>query len=175
MNSGHGAQTGTVVLLSLARHMRKEYLPDRSFQQIQSDQPYTSNSKTPPSYMPCWPGAFHEDYDAIRLMNTFGEYDGDRVPVMTILCWSPYIRVGCSRSMRRLRLYNENKQDRQEDSSGICQWLAEVHAERVPSFVDVWPRLSGERLNRRRGEGRRNIGRPRVSRYIPYGCAQCRT
>ena len=37
----------------LARHMRKEYLPDRSFQQVQ-EAPYTSRHTRHRRRMPCW-------------------------------------------------------------------------------------------------------------------------
>ena len=51
----------------LARHMRKEYLPDRSFQQVQEAiAVHFKTYKTPPSYA-VLAQTFHEDYDAIEL------------------------------------------------------------------------------------------------------------
>ena len=59
----------------LARHMRKEYLPDRSFQQVQEAiAVHFKTYKTPPSYA-VLAQTFHEDYDAIELIDTFREYD----------------------------------------------------------------------------------------------------
>ena len=68
----------------LARHMRKEYLPDRSFQQVQEAiAVHFKTYKTPPSYA-VLAQTFHEDYDAIELIDTFREYDeGQSAEVMT--------------------------------------------------------------------------------------------
>ncbi|MGG6545919.1 UNVERIFIED_CONTAM: hypothetical protein NY100_10970, partial [Prevotella sp. 15_C9] len=58
----------------LARHMRKEYLPDRSFQRVQeSIAAHYRTYKTPPSYA-VLAQTFQEDYDAIELIDTFREY-----------------------------------------------------------------------------------------------------
>ena len=51
----------------LSRHMRKEYLPDRSFQRVQEAiAAHFRTYKTPPSYA-VLAQTFHEDYDAIEL------------------------------------------------------------------------------------------------------------
>lgn len=86
----------------LARHMRKEYLPDRSFQQVQEAiAVHFKTYKTPPSYA-VLAQTFHEDYDAIELIDTFREYDeGQSAEVMTDMLESYIKGSGCSRSMRR--------------------------------------------------------------------------
>ena len=96
--------------------MRKEYLPDRSFQQVQEAiAVHFKTYKTPPSYA-VLAQTFHEDYDAIELIDTFREYDeGQSAEVMTdmlesyikgVRLQSVYAEVG--------KLYNENKQDKAE-------------------------------------------------------------
>ena len=58
----------------LARHMHKEYLPDRSFQRVQEAiAAHFRTYKAPPSYA-VLAQTFHEDYDAIELIDTFREY-----------------------------------------------------------------------------------------------------
>lgn len=86
----------------LARHMRKEYLPDRSFQQVQEAiAVHFKTYKTPPSYA-VLAQTFHEDYDAIELIDTFREYDeGQSAEVMTDMLEPTSRGSGCSRSMRR--------------------------------------------------------------------------
>ena len=68
----------------LARHMLKEYLPDRSFQRVQEAiAAHFRTYKAPPSYA-VLAQTFHEDYDAIELIDTFREYDeGQSAEVMT--------------------------------------------------------------------------------------------
>ena len=74
--------------------MRKEYLPDRSFQQVQEAiAVHFKTYKTPPSYA-VLAQTFHEDYDAIELIDTFREYDeGQSAEVMTDMLES-YINGG---------------------------------------------------------------------------------
>ena len=76
----------------LARHMRKEYLPDRSFQQVQEAiAVHFKTYKTPPSYA-VLAQTFHEDYDAIELIDTFREYDeGQSAEVMTDMLESVFL------------------------------------------------------------------------------------
>ena len=68
----------------LVEHMRKEYLPDRTFQKIQ--QVLTSHYKTyktPPSYS-VLSQSFTGDYDAIELINTFQEFDDGNNPEVMV-------------------------------------------------------------------------------------------
>ena len=156
----------------LARHMHKEYLPDRSFQQVQEAiAVHFKTYKTPPSYA-VLAQTFHEDYDAIELIDTFREYDeGQSAEVMTdmlesyikgVRLQSVYAEVG--------KLYNENKQDKAEKTlREYAEWLAGFTLKST-SFVDVAATFK-ERFerNRRREEEEERSAAPRVSRfYIPY-------
>lgn len=156
----------------LARHMRKEYLPDRPFQQVQEAiAVHFKTYKTPPSYA-VLAQTFHEDYDAIELIDTFREYDeGQSAEVMTdmlesyikgVRLQSVYAEVG--------KLYNENKQDKAEKTlREYAEWLAGFTL-KSSSFVDVAATFK-ERFerNRRREEEEERSAAPRVSRfYIPY-------
>ena len=115
---------------------------------------------------------FHEDYDAIELIDTFREYDeGQSAEVMTdmlesyikgVRLQSVYAEVG--------KLYNENKQDKAEKTlREYAEWLAGFTL-KSSSFVDVAATFK-ERFerNRRREEEEERSAAPRVSRfYIPY-------
>ena len=150
----------------LARHMRKEYLPDRSFQQVQEAiAVHFKTYKTPPSYA-VLAQTFHEDYDAIELIDTFREYDeGQSAEVMTdmlesyikgVRLQSVYAEVG--------KLYNENKQDKAEKTlREYAEWLAGFTL-KSSSFVDVAATFK-ERFerNRRREEEEERSAAPRVS------------
>lgn len=123
----------------LARHMRKEYLPDRSFQRVQeSIAAHYRTYKTPPSYA-VLAQTFQEDYDAIELIDTFREYDeGQSAEVMTDMLESyikgvrlqaVYAEVG--------KLYNENRQDKAEKAlREYAEWLAGFTLKST-SFIDV--------------------------------------
>ena len=87
----------------LSRHMRKEYLPDRSFQRVQEAiAAHFRTYKTPPSYA-VLAQTFHEDYDAIELIDTFREYDEGQSSEVMIDMLESYIKgvPGYSRSMRK--------------------------------------------------------------------------
>ena len=111
----------------LSRHMRKEYLPDRSFQRVQeSIASHYRTYKTPPSYA-VLAQTFHGDYDALELIDTFREYDEGQSPeVMTdmletyikgVRLQAVYAEVG--------KLYNENRQDKAEKAlKEYAEWLA---------------------------------------------------
>ena len=156
----------------LSRHMRKEYLPDRSFQRVQeSIASHYRTYKAPPSYA-VLAQTFHEDYDALELIDTFREYDEGQSPeVMTdmlesyikgVRLQSVYAEVG--------KLYNENRQDKAEKAlKEYAEWLAGFTL-KSSSFIDVAQTFS-ERFerNRRREEEEERSTAPRVSRfYIPY-------
>ncbi|WP_289764441.1 DnaB-like helicase C-terminal domain-containing protein [uncultured Duncaniella sp.] len=156
----------------LVHHMRKEYLPDRSFQRVQEC--ITSHYRTynsPPSYA-VLVQTFQEDYDAIELIDTFREFDeGQSAEVMTdmlenyikgVRLQAVYAEVG--------KLYNESRQDKAEKTlREYAEWLASFTLKNS-SFVDVAETFS-ERFerNRRREEEEERSTAPRVSRfYIPY-------
>ena len=61
----------------VAENMRKEYLPDRSFQKIQEViANHYRTYKSPPTYATL-SQTFQGDYDAIELLKTFREYEED--------------------------------------------------------------------------------------------------
>ena len=79
----------------LARHMRKEYLPDRSFQQEKEEiAVHFKTYKTPPSYA-VLAQTFHEDYDAIELIDTIREYDEELSALLMFYMLEFYIKGFC--------------------------------------------------------------------------------
>ena len=123
----------------LARHMRREYLPDRSFQRVQERiATHYRTYRTPPSYA-VLVQTFQEDYDALELIDTFHEYDeGQSAEVMTDMLESyikgvrlqaVYAEVG--------KLYNESRQDKAEKTlREYAEWLAGFTLKNT-SFIDV--------------------------------------
>lgn len=104
---------------------------------------------------------FHEDYDAIELIDTFREYDeGQSAEVMTdmlesyikgVRLQSVYAEVG--------KLYNENKQDKAEKTlREYAEWLAGFTL-KSSSFVDVAATFK-ERFERNAGARRKRNARP---------------
>lgn len=156
----------------LSRHMRKEYLPDRSFQRVQEAvSAHYRTYKTPPSYA-VLVQTFQGDYDALELIDTFREYDeGQSAEVMTdmletyikgVRLQAVYAEVG--------KLYNENRQEKAEKTlSEYAGWLAGFTL-KSSSFIDVAETFA-ERFeaNQRREEEEERSEAPRVCRfYIPY-------
>ena len=100
----------------LVQYMEKEYLPDRSFQRIQEVLAnHFRNYNTPPSYA-ILSQAFHEDYDAIELINTFQEYEADANPEVVLDMLETYIKGVRLQSVYNEvgKLYNQSKQDKAE-------------------------------------------------------------
>ena len=156
----------------LSRHMRKEYLPDRSFQRVQEAiAAHFRTYKTPPSYA-VLAQTFHEDYDAIELIDTFREYDEGQSSEVMIDMLESYIKGVRLQSVYAEvgKLYNENKQDKAEKAlRGYAEWLAGFTLKST-SFIDVAETFT-ERFqrNRRREEEEERSASPRVSRfYIPF-------
>lgn len=156
----------------LARYMRKEYLPDSSFQRVQEAIiAHYRTYKTPPSYA-VLTQTFNEDYDAVELINTFRDYDeGQSAEVMTdmlesyikgVRLQSVYAEVG--------KLYNSNEQQKAEKAlRDYAEWLAGFTLKST-SFIDVAETFS-ERYahNRQREQEEERSVQPRVARfYIPY-------
>ena len=123
----------------LTGHMRKEYLPDRSFQKVQ--EVFSSHYRTykvAPSYAVLLQ-AFSGDYDTIELINTFREYDSDSNPEIIIDMFESYIKgvelqivyseVG--------KLYNQNQQKKAEEKlTEYAEWLSGFTL-KTSSFIDV--------------------------------------
>lgn len=161
------------VLCSIvAQHMRKEYLPDRSFQRIQEMiATHYRTYKSPPSYA-VLSQTFREDYDALELIDTFRECDdGQSCEVMTdmleayikgVRLQSVYAEVG--------KLYNQNQQAKAEKTlREYAEWLAGFTL-KSSSFIDVAATFR-ERFqkNRKQEEEEEQSMQSRVTRfYIPY-------
>lgn len=156
----------------LSNHMRPEYLPDRTFQRVQEViASHYRTYKAPPSYA-VLAQVFHEDYDAIELLDTFREWDeGQNAEVMVDMLESyikgvrlqaVYAEVG--------RLYNENKQQKAEKTlREYAEWVGGFTLKET-SFVDVAATFA-ERFekNRLREAAEEQSALPRVARfYIPY-------
>ena len=123
----------------VSQHMRSEYLPDRSFQRIQKVIASLYHTyKHTPSYA-ILSQTFHDDVDALELIDTFREYDeGQSIEVMTDMLESyikgvrlqkVYVEVG--------KLYNDNQQEKAEDVlRKYAEWVAGFTL-KSSSFVNV--------------------------------------
>lgn len=155
----------------LVTHMRKEYLPDRSFQRMQEVfVNHYRSYKVAPSYA-VLSQTFSGDYDAIELINTFREYDGNQNPEVVIDMLEQYIKgvelqgvyveVG--------KLYNQNRQSHAEEKlKEYAEWLSGFTLKST-AFIDVAKTFT-VRYNRNvKREAELNAsGKPPVSRfYIP--------
>lgn len=123
----------------LVTHMRKEYLPDRSFQRIQEVfVNHYRSYKAAPSYA-VLSQTFNSDYDAIELINTFREYDGSHNPEVVIDMLEQYIKgVELQAVYAEVgKLYNQNKQPQAEEKlKGYAEWLSGFTL-KTTSFIDV--------------------------------------
>ena len=111
----------------LVEHMRKEYLPDRTFQKVQQVLAnHYKTYKTPPSYSVLSQG-FTGDYDAIELINTFQEFDDGNNPEVMVDMLESYIKGVRLQSVYSEvgKLYNESKQDEAQDMlKAYAEWLS---------------------------------------------------
>lgn len=155
----------------LVSHMRKEYLPDRTFQKIQEviAGHYRSYKKAPTYAV--LSQAFASDYDAIELVNTFRDYDDDHNTEVAIDMFEAYIKgVRLQNVYAEVgRLYNQDKQAQaQECLKEYAEWLSGFTL-KTTTFVDVAKTFS-KRFNRNRQREIENInsGLKQVTRfYIP--------
>lgn len=77
----------------VARHVKKEYLPDRAFQKILlAVSTHYRNYKEPPSYA-VLSQLFNGDYDTMELVNTFQESEGEKNPEVLLDMLEAYISV----------------------------------------------------------------------------------
>lgn len=123
----------------LVTHMKKEYLPDRSFQRIQEVfANHYRSYKVAPSYA-VLSQTFNTDYDAIELINTFREYDGNHNPEVVIDMLETYIKGVELQSVyvQVGKLYNQNCQSQAEEKlKEYAQWLSGFTL-KTTSFIDV--------------------------------------
>ena len=76
----------------MARHVKKEYLPDRAFQKILlAISTHYRTIREPPSYA-VLSQLFNGDYDTMELVNTFQESEGDNNPEVLLDMLEAYIK-----------------------------------------------------------------------------------
>lgn len=157
----------------VTEHMRKEYLPDRSFQKVQEViANHYRTYKVPPTYATL-SQTFQGDYDVIELIETFHEYEEENssTEALTDMLESYIKGVRLQKVYTEVgKLYNQNRQDKAEELLGeYARWLSSFTL-RTTAFVDVAKtfRERFERNRRREAESRENH-LPQVCRfYIPY-------
>ena len=155
----------------LVEHMRKEYLPDRTFQKVQ--QVLANHYKTykaPPSYS-VLSQCFSNDYDAIELINTFQEFDDGNNPEIMIDMLESYIKGVRLQSIYAEvgKLYNESKQEEAQDKLKIyAEWLSGFTL-KSSAFIDVVKTFSQRfTQNRQKDMDNQNSALAQVNRfYIP--------
>lgn len=155
----------------LVQHMRKDYLPDRIFQKIQDI--FTNHYRTykiAPSYS-ILTQTFQNDYDAIELINTFREYEGESNPEIVIDMLESYIKgVELQAVYSEVgKLYNQSKQDQaQERLKKYAEWLGGFTL-KTSAFIDVAKTFTSRfQSNRQKESELENSDMRVVSRfYIP--------
>lgn len=166
------AMRSDVVCSALSEHMQSEYLPDKSFQRIQ--EVFTNhfrNYKTPPSQA-VLAQSFANDGDAIELINTFVEYDGDSNSEIVLDMLEGYIKgVRLQNVYTEVgKLYNQKKQDKAENLlRQYADWLSGFTL-KSSAFINVGDTFSQRyRENQRREIEEQNSSLPQVTRfYITY-------
>ncbi len=166
------AMTNDMVCSVLVQYMKKEYLPDRSFQRIQELlSNHYRNYKSSPSFA-VLSQAFSNDLDAIELINTFSEYDNGSSTEVMLDMFEGYIKgVRLQKVYADVgKLYNQSKQSKAEALlKEYAEWLSSFTL-KASSFVDVVETFS-ERFaeNRRKDQEVSNSSLSQVSRfYINY-------
>lgn len=155
----------------LVTHMKKEYLPDRSFQRIQEVfVNHYRSYKVAPSYA-VLSQTFSGDYDTIELINTFREYDGDQNPEVVIDMLESYIKGVELQSVYAEvgKLYNQNRQQQAEEKlKAYAEWLSGFTL-KTTAFIDVAKTFTLRfNKNRKREEELQSSGKLPVTRfYIP--------
>ena len=166
------AMRSDIVCSVLTEHMEKEFLPDRSFQRIQElFNSHYRTYKTPPSYA-VLSQTFSSDIDAIELINTFVEYDGDSNSEIVLDMFECYIKgVRLQKVYSEVgKLYNQNKQDKAEALlKEYAEWLSSFTL-KASAFTDVAETFSERyRENQRKEQEQVDSSLPQVTRfYITY-------
>lgn len=156
----------------LVQYMEKEYLPDRSFQRIQEVfSNHFRTYKTPPTYA-ILSQSFNGDYDAVELVNTFSEYDGESNPEIVLDMLENYIKgVRLQNVYTEVgKLYNQSKQEKAGALlREYAEWLSGFTL-KSSSFTDVGATFTERyRKNRQREQEEIYSSLPEVSRfYIEY-------
>lgn len=155
----------------LVNYMRKEYLPDRSFQRIQEVFTNHYNSyKRAPGYT-VLSQTFTNDYDAIELINTFRDYEDESNIEVIVDMFESYIKgVELQNVYSEVgKLYNQNKQEKaQEKLKTYAEWLSGFTL-KTSAFIDV-AETFGKRFNKNKQREQESLkqGLRQVTRfYIP--------
>lgn len=152
----------------LIQHVKPEYLPDKTFQKVLSGiVNHYKNYKSPPSYA-VLSQLFNDDPEAIELINTFQECDGEKNTEVIIDMLEAYIKGVRLQSVYSEvgKLYNQSKQDRAEDKlKEYAEWLAGFTL-KASAFIDVGKTFS-ERLrkNRQKDQDELHSQLPPVTRF----------
>lgn len=155
----------------LVQYMKKEYLPDRSFQKIQEVFcNHYKNYKIAPSYA-ILSQMFSADYEAIELINTFREYDSDTNPEIITDMLESYIKgVELQQVYSEVgKLYNQNQQKKAEDKlKSYAEWLSGFTL-KSSSFIDVAKTFSARFQQNRQKEQESMLSglKPVIRFYIP--------
>ena len=166
------AMRSEMVCSVLVEHMQKEYLPDHSFQRIQElfVTHYRTYKKTPTYAV--LSQAFSGDCDALELINTFVEYDGDSTSEIVLDMLESYIKgVRLQQVYLEVgKLYNQSKQSKAEELlKEYAEWLS-TFTLKSSAFIDVTETFSARfKDNREKAKESENPDQQSVSRfYIPY-------
>lgn len=156
----------------LVQYMQNEFLPDRSFQRVQEVLSNHFHSyKTSPSYA-VLSQSFNGDYDAIELINTIMEYDGESTSEVVLDMFENYIKgVRLQNVYTEVgKLYNQNKQEKAETLlREYAEWLSGFTL-KSSAFIDVGATFKERyQKNREKEVEERNCSLPQVARfYIEY-------
>lgn len=119
--------------------MKKEFLPDKSFQEINRViSKHYETYKTAPSY-PTLLQSFAGDYDSIELINTFQEYDGVKKVDAVLDMLESYIKSVKLQSIYTEvgKLYNQNEQEKAQDKlKEYAEWLGGFTL-KSSSFINI--------------------------------------
>lgn len=156
----------------LVQHMRKEYLPDRTFQQIQDIIcNHYRTYRQPPSYA-VLTQSFASDAEALELINTFQEYDEGTPSEVLARMLEQYIKAVKLQSVYGEvgKLYNQNRQEEAEKKLlEYAVWVNEFTLQ-ASKFVDVGQTFAARfQDNRKRAEEEDSSSLPPVNRfYVTY-------
>lgn len=133
----------------LVQHVKSEYMPDKSFQKLLLGiGNYYRNYQSPPSYA-VLSQQFNGDYDAIELIDTFRECDGEKNQEVILDMLESYIKgVRLQAVYSEVgKLYNQSKQGKAEEKlREYADWLSGFTL-KSSAFVDVG-KTFGERFQK---------------------------
>ena len=152
----------------LVHYVKPEYMPDKTFQTIlQGMSNYYKNYKSPPSYA-VLSQQFNGDYDAIELIETFRECEGEKNQEVILDMLEAYIKGVRLQSVYAEvgKLYNQSKQEKAEEKlKEYAEWLSGFTL-KASAFVDVG-KTFGERFQKNKQKDQESIRSllPTVTRF----------